>query len=355
LDFRALEIRQMAGTAAGAVVGISLALLGFGPWAIIGQQLAITMVSTALLWAFASWRPRFVFNFASLRSFAGYSGNVLGTRILFFANRNADNLLIGKFVGSAALGIYSVAYNVMLVPFSQIASPIQEVLFPALSRMQHDAARMAKSWLRANRVVAAISIPSLVGMMVVAPDFVQVVLGDKWHEAAPVIQILAWVGLLQSVQRLNSSVLQARNRTGPLFRYSIVVLAASLIAFVVGLRWGIVGIAVGYAISSTIVEPYYTWLTTQALEISLLTFLRSLRGILEATIAMAAVLIPTRMLLLDHSIQALPRLLILMILGAAVYLPLCAWREGELVGELRQVLERRRASRIPAVASADAA
>jgi O-antigen/teichoic acid export membrane protein len=341
LDFRNLELRTMAGTLAGAAAGIALAALGFGPWAIIGQQLAIVAVSTLLLWTLSPWRPRASFSLASLRGLAGFSGNVLGTRLLFFANRNADNLLIGRFVGAAALGVYSVAYTIMLVPFSQLAGPLQQVLFPALSRMQDDVERMARAWLRANRAVAALSVPALLGLIVVAPDFVDVVLGHRWHRAAIVIRILAWVGLLQSLQRLNSSVLQARDRTGPLLRYSVVVLASSLAAFVIGLPWGIVGISIGYAISSTLVEPYYTWLTVRALEISLRTFLATLAGVLRASLLMTAVVVGVEAAGHAASLPAAARLAAAVAAGVVVYLPLAARCDPELVADLRRAVPRR--------------
>ncbi len=123
--------------------------------------------------------------------------------------------------------------------------------------------------MRANRLVGAISIPALLGLIVVAPEFVDVVLGSQWHAAIPVIRVLSWVGILQSLQRMNGNILQARERPDLILRYSVVALVASVIAFVAGLPWGILGVATAYAISSTLVEPYYLRLTTRTLGISL--------------------------------------------------------------------------------------
>jgi O-antigen/teichoic acid export membrane protein len=342
MEFRSLELRMMAGTVVGGVVGIGAAASGYGAWAIIAQQVAIACASTILLWVFSPWRPSFAFSLASLRRLSGFSANVFGTRVLFYLNRNADNLLIGRFLGSTALGVYAVAYNIMLAPLSRIAQPLVEVLFPAFSRMQDDRERMASVWLRANRLIAAITVPGMLGLIVVAPEFVHVVLGGHWSAAIPVIQILAWVGLLQSLQRLNSSVLQARDRTGVLLRYSVVVVLASLAAFAGGLHWGIVGVAAAYAISSTLVEPYYTWLTARELGLSLLDFVRSLAGVLQAALAMVPVLIAMRALLVDQGFPAGARLAILIALGIAVFAPLCAWRAPEVLAELERVLPRRR-------------
>ena len=353
MNFRSLELRQMISYVAGAVVGIGAAVKGYGAWAIIGQQITIAVASTVLLSIFSPWRPRLIYSLRSLRDLAGFSARVFGTRLLFYANRNLDNILIGRFIGSAALGAYALAYNVMLMPFSNIASPIQEVLFPAFSRMQDDVQRMAGAWLRVNRLVGAISIPALMGLIIVAPDFVDAVLGTRWHAAIPVIQILSWVGLLQSLQRLNSSILEARNRTGALLKYAVIVFFASLAAFVGGLHWGIVGVATGYAISSTIVEPYYTWLTARAVDLRLRDFLASIRGVVEASVLMAAGVLAVRLGLRGTGIGSLERLVICIAAGGLLYVPFCVWRARDVIAELRALRPRRSVEPVVAVAPSE--
>lgn len=351
MDFKSLELRQIAATIVGAAVGISAAANGLGAWAIIAQQLTIAGASTILLWRFCEWKPRFTYSWLSFRDLGAFGGRVFGTRLLFYANRSADVLLIGRFLGAAAVGAYSIAYSVILFPFNQIAGPIQEVLYPAFSKMQEDPARMASMWIGVNRAVAAVSIPSLVGIIIVAPDFVAVVLGSKWAAAVLVIQILAWVGLLQSLQRLNSSILEARNRTKTLFRYSIVVLVASLAGFIGGLHWGIVGVATGYAISSTIVEPYYSWLTARALDVSLWTFVRAMTGVVIATGIMAACVLGTRVLLVDAGLSPAVTLTVEILVGVAVYVPCCLWRVPEITAEIRGIRSRRSARHAVAAGS----
>ena len=341
MNFRTLELRKMAAAVASAAVGLSLAVAGFGPWAIVGQELVVALVSAVLLWIASSWRPRLTFSRTSLRDLVGFSGHVFGARLLFYLNRNADNLLVGRYLGAAALGAYSVAYNLMLMPSSQISIPVQDVMVPAFARMQDDVRGLARTWLRTNRLVGALTVPALVGLVILAPDFVHVVLGHKWSSVTPVLQILCWVGLLQSLQGLNGSVLRARNRTSVLFRYSIVVTVASLTAFVVGLPWGIVGVATAYAISSTVVEPYYTWLTCRAVDISLWAFVRSLAGVAQATLMMAAALVLGRMVLVGEGFSPLVRLLVLVGLGAVVYLACLAWRAPDVRGDVARFRRRR--------------
>jgi O-antigen/teichoic acid export membrane protein len=347
MNFKSLELRLMGGAVVGGVVGVVLALRGYGAWAIIGQQVAIALTSTVLLWVVSPWHPRFVFSLASLRSLGAFSLNVFGTRVVFYVNRNVDNLLIGRYLGSTALGLYAVAYNVMLAPLAQIAAPIVEVLTPAFARMQHDKRAIGVLWLRASRLVGSIVIPGMLGLALVAPEFVSVVLGDRWAGAVPVIQILAWVGLLQGMQRFNSAILQACDRTRTLLRCSLVTVAASIVAFVIGMQWGIVGVAAAYAVASTFVEPYYGWCTMRATHVPVAEYLRNLRGVAAATAGMCAAVLVARGLL-PADLPALPRLVTLIGVGVLAYLPLCAWRAPELLDEISAVAGRRRARVRPA-------
>ena len=330
MDFRGLELRLTGGAVVGAGAAIVLASRGAGPWALIGQQVTTASVATVLVWRFSSWRPRLSFSRASLRDLASFSGRVFSTRLLFYSIRNADNVLIGRYVGASALGAYTIAYNIMLMPSNQISAPVQEVLYPTFSRMQDDVPRVAQAWLAVNRIVGSISLPALAGMVMVAPEFVAVVLGPKWHPAVRVIQILAWVGMLQSLQGLNSAVLQARDRTRELLRYGLVVCGSSLTAFVIGLHWGLIGVAVAYAISSTLLEPYYSWLTARALGISVFAFPRALARVVQAVVGMVVVIGLVRLLLAGTALGPAPRLLVLVAAGTLAYVPLALWRVREL-------------------------
>jgi O-antigen/teichoic acid export membrane protein len=263
-------------------------------------------------------------------------------------SRNADSLLIGRFLGPAALGAYTVAYNVMLVPFSKLAGPIQEVMFPAMARIQDDRRRIGSIWLRVNHIVAAFALPGMLGLIVIAPEFVSVVLGDRWQAAVTPIQILAWVGVLQSLVRLNGSVQQACDRTDVMFRWSLLIASANLVAFAVGVSWGIVGVAVAYALTNTLLQPVNVWLTGRIVGISLATFCRNLAGTVRATAVMLAAIVPLRQLLVAEDVADSLRLAAVVVVGGAVYALAAALLDRPLLDELRS-LRRGRAPR--AVAS----
>jgi O-antigen/teichoic acid export membrane protein len=342
LNFKALELRQIGATLVGAVVGISVAASGFGAWAIVWQQLAIGAASTVLLWRFMSWRPSFRFSLASLRALGGFGGTLFVQNLIYFAGRNGGNLLIGRYLGAAALGTYALAYNVVLAPFNQVGGPIQQVLFPAFSRMQSDRARMADVWIRVTRLVGAVSISSLVGLFVVAPDFVQVVLGPDWSGATSVLRILAIVGIVQSLQTLNGEILLALGRVRTLLWFTVVWFAASMTAFVVGLEWGIEGVAASYALVICLVEPLNAYLTARALGISLWRFVGGLAGVVQASALMGLAVAALRLLLIEFDVPASARLVLCIVAGFAVFLPACVWRAPETRAEVLDLVRRRR-------------
>jgi len=340
MEFRSLELREMGATLAGAAVGITTAFLGYGAWAIILQQLTFSSAATLLIWRYSSWRPRRIYSLASLRGLAGFTGNVFAANVIDRVRLNTDTLLIGRFLGASAVGVYALAYTVILVPFNRIAVPMAQVLLPAFARIQDERDRVASMWLSATRLLGAVAIPALLGLAVVAPDVVEVALGDRWRGATPVIQLLAWIGLLQTLQILNSPILQALDRTSTILVWSLVNVAAGLLAFFIGLRWDIVGVAAAFLVAAVLVTPLFIWRTARAVGIPVRRYAQCLSGVVQASLVMIACVITARIAMVEYGVPAPSRLALLVILGAAVYLPLCAWREPAVVAEFRRLFRR---------------
>jgi O-antigen/teichoic acid export membrane protein len=341
MRFRSLQIRTIIATTVSCVIGISLAVAGAGPWAIVAQILTITSASTALLWRASPWRPQAIFSMDSLRSMRVYASHVFGTRTLEWGTANLDNFLVGRFLGAAPLGAYSIAYSLIITPVTRVAEPVTQVFFPAFSAMR-EPTRIAGAWLRATRILALVVAPAMFGLLVLAPDFVEVVFGDKWDAAVPVIQILSLVGLIRALTAVNHGVLQSLARTRVLFRFTVVLSVATVAAFIAGLPWGIDGVATAYLTVTLVLQPIFLWLTTRAVGLSVRDWLRSVAGVLEAAVGMLAVVFAARELLLSTDLGAGSRLVAVTALGALVYLPLVAWRAPEVGTELRGVLRRLR-------------
>jgi O-antigen/teichoic acid export membrane protein len=342
MRFRSLELRQIAATVVGATLGISLAVGGFGAWAIVGQMLAEIVVSTVVLWVVTPWRPSVTFSTASLRRLGAFAGNVFGENLCYQAGRSFAGVLVGRLLGAAALGTYTLATTVILIPFSRLAAPLQQVFFPAFSRIREDRVRIAQIWLRATRLLGSVALPALVGLIVVAPEFVHAVLGDQWDEAIPVIRILAVVGIVQALHTLNVEVLLALGKAGVLFRLTLLWALATAAAIAVGSRWGIVGVAAGYTLVTLLIEPLRAFITARALGISFWRFPAALSGVAQATAIMGVAAIGAREALLAAGASALVCLVGTSLAGLAVYAVAVAWRAPEVVEEVKSAVSHAR-------------
>ncbi len=339
LAYRSLQIREMAAVLIGAVAAVVVAEAGLGPWAIIAQALAAAAVSVVLLWSLSGWRPRLIFSHSSLRDLGGFALKLLGSRILNYAYLNADNLLVGRFLGGRALGTYSLAFNVMYSPVQRIALPLGQVLFPALTRLQDDPARLGAAWLRAKRLAAAVlALPYFV-MLVAAPDLVPVVFGTKWEPAVPVLQLLGATGVAQSLVMLNWPLLEAQGQAGLLFRRNLMYTVVAVAAFAVGLRWGIVGVAACYAIVRWILVLPDMAIAAKSVSLRTVEALRVSATALPLCAAAAGLGFALRAMLLSAGVPAAARLVAVLAFVPLAYLGLIALLAPAL---LREVMNLRR-------------
>jgi len=178
-------------------------------------------------------------------------------------------------------------------------------------------------------------------MIVLAPDFVDVVFGSRWHAAIPVLQILSYVGLIQSLTVLVANVLLTLDRAATLFWLTALGSVAMVGAFALGLRWGLLGVTSTYAIANTPVTALFLVFAAKVTGVRLRDFAGALRGVITAAVVMAIVVFGARRLLEAEGVPASARLAILVLLGAATYLPLCAWGATEVTSEIRNVLRLR--------------
>jgi O-antigen/teichoic acid export membrane protein len=347
LAFRSLQIRQMAGTLAGAAVGVTLAVAGAGPWAIIGMTLGAEAVDVIVLWGASPWRPRLIYSLASLRDTGRFGIKVFGASLLSYFALNGDNLLIGRFLGSVALGTYSVAYNLMFLPMWLIASPISQVAFPALSRLTRDDDRLRSSWLRGKRIASLFIAPGFVGLFVIAPDIVPALFGSKWNPAIQVVQILCCALLTQAVGALNWTVLMAAGEAGTYFWLNALDAIGSFGAFAVGLHWGIVGVAAAFAIVKWPLIILDTRFAARAVSIPMSDALRaSIYPALPLSVAMGGMTYASRLALIALGLPQLARVALVIGIASIAYTALVRLTAAPLFTEIRGLLPQRRLTRL---------
>jgi len=239
---------ELITTVVQGVTAISLACLGWKVWALVVANIVNSMVSTCLLYWVSPWRCRLCFRWSEVRNVKSYGLNLTGAHIAGYLLRNTDKLIIGRFLGAASLGYYSMAYSLYMVPLQSITSILNRLLFPVFTRLQADDARLRREVLRAIGGIAFLTFPMLAGLGVVAQPFVVGLLGDKWSPIIRLIMIFCPVGMLNSIAATTGNIYLAKGRSDWLFRWQLGAGITITVSFACGLPWGIVGVASAYAI-----------------------------------------------------------------------------------------------------------
>lgn len=252
INFKYISYIEILANLIAGSVAIYMAAVGYGVWSLVAQSLLISVTTAALMWFFSSWRPSFTFRIGAIKALLKFSLNHLGNRSMNYWARNLDNLLIGKFLGSGSLGVYSKSYAIMLLPLQNVSHVLSRVMFPALSKIQDDREKVRQVFLRITRVIALITFPMMTGLFVVVEPFVLVVFGEQWSGMIPILQVLCLVGMIQSIGTLNGNLYLSQGRADLQFRVGIVLKAVVFIGIVTGIKWGVLGVAIGYATASAI-------------------------------------------------------------------------------------------------------
>ncbi len=324
-DFRFREFYLSSTIAAvvGAVVGVVLAVLGHGVWALVWMAITEAVVASALAWTFALragvWRPALSRDAAAFRDLIGYGANVTGARLIAYGQSNGDNLIVGKVLGPTALGYYALAYRTMLMPIAKVAKVIGSTAFPAFAAVQHDLARLRTGFVRANRYVALVCFPVTIGLSVTAPLVVPVVFGEQWRPAVPVVQLLALAGPFISVTSLDNTLYEGVGKPRLGLRLALVELALYLPAFLVGVQFGVEGVAVGLLVSGYGTLPLLFVVRARILQTDMASQLGPFVPLVMATAVMALAATAVRHLVPESTPDA-ATLALMVGSGAAVYL-----------------------------------
>jgi PST family polysaccharide transporter len=338
LSFRTLAKVEMFSTLLGAVVSIVLAAAGFGVWSLVFQALTQTLVVVLLVWSVSTWRPGLMFGWNVVRSVSGFGLNLTGFQVVNYTFRNIDNLLIGRYLGSNDLGIYNLAYRVMFFPLLTISDVIGRVMFPVYAHVQDDDARLRRYYLKAGGAIAFVSFPMMLGMMAVAGPFVSAVFGEKWTRVTVLLLILAPVGMVQSIGTTVGSIYLVKARTDTMLKWSIAASIVVTIAVAIGLQWGMVGVAIGYAIAALLLAYPGVVLPFRMIDLKFRDLALVLSKPLRNAVLMAGAMVIVRTLL-PQSLRAEAVLIVCVLTGATVYWTLNLWLESDQYREIIDTLK----------------
>ncbi len=245
LKFRSLaKINVLTYFGGSGIVGIGMALLGFGAWALVGALLAQLLINVIVLLFVKPFPKAPMFDRLAFNELVHYGGGFTIGRILNYVASQGDNLVVGRWLGVEALGFYDRAYQMLVFPANLFGNIIDQVSFPSMAKVQNSPERLALAYRRGIALTALIYLPMSVAIVALAPELVRVILGPSWENSVIPFQILA-AGMLFRASKINNAV---ANATGEVYKrawrqgvYAVAIFTGAW----VGHHWGLTGVAIG--------------------------------------------------------------------------------------------------------------
>jgi PST family polysaccharide transporter len=291
------------------------------------------------LWYASKWRPQLSCKFSELRSIWKYSSNLVVFNFINYFSRNTDSILIGRFLGIESLGLYNVAYRILIFPLQNLTFVVTRALLPVLARKQDDLKEVGRFYLRTLAIISALSAPMMFGLWALRAPIIEVLMGPKWEGVIPILAWFAPLGFFQSLLSTTGTALAAIGRTDQLRTQGIVNTALILAAFWVGLQFGLMGLVIAYSVVTMVISLGTLHYTLRAVHSNLAGLMRVLLAPTLCAALMAAMIVLCENFFAKHTIPIV-RLVVLVPLGALLYAGLIRFFDKQIFSDLLRFVTR---------------
>lgn len=245
IDFKTQTKISLISSISSGVVGIGMAVTGYGVWSLVGQQLSRQLLNTVFLWIFAKWYPKLQFSVQSFKELFGFGWKLLVSCLIDTVWREIYQVVIGKCYAPATLGQYTRAQQFVSIFSVNLTGVLQRVSYPVLSTLQDDRTRLKSAYKRIIKVAMLLSFVLMLGMAGCAKSMIQVMVGDQWLPAVPYLQIICFQMMLYPLHAMNLNMLQVEGRSDLFLRLEIIKKAIAvgpiLLGIFVNIYWMLVG------------------------------------------------------------------------------------------------------------------
>jgi O-antigen/teichoic acid export membrane protein len=353
----AVSIIDVLSMAAGVLTAILCAWAGMGYWALVWMPIATAVTNAIGVWVASGWVPGRPVRRSGVRAMLKFGGWMTGYSLLNYFSRNFDNILIGRFWGPQVLGIYAKAYSLLLLPMGQITAPMTAVAIPALSRLQNEPDRFRSYYLRAVKLIAYISMPGVVIMVVLSREIILLFLGNQWLDAVPIFMVLGISAVLDPAIATVGWVYVSLGRSRRMLAWAAWAAPLRVLSFVIGLPWGAFGVATAYAIGSVILLYPNLAFSLKPSSIKPSHVLASIYRPFAMSAIMALTMVPLRTWLQNLGIGSIAVVAIITVAGGLVFLIQArmwrsAWKDmNDIVSAAKLVFPSSSLNEIPSSSS----
>ena len=278
LLYTTLTLIEILSQLVSSAIGIALAILGFGYWALVAATITAPAVVTICSWVAARWRPGPPGWNADIRSMLFYGGTVTLNNLVVYVGYNLEKVLLGRFWGADTLGLYGRAYQLISVPTDSLNGAIGGVAFSALSRLQDDPVRFKGYFLRGYQLAVSLTLPVTIFCAVFAAEIILFLFGPNWSAAAEIFRLLTPTVLIFAIINPLAWLLLSIGLQGRSLKISLVLAPIVMTAYSIGLPYGPTGVAAAYSVAMTLwVVPHVLW-CIRGTPVSFFDIARALRG-----------------------------------------------------------------------------
>jgi len=260
MRFNVLAVIDIASLMIGAAIAIGAATAGYGYWALVMMGVSVPLTTTLGLWFSTAWIPSVPRRGVGLRSMMRFGGTMTLNGLVWYVANNIDKVLLGRYWGADAIGLYNSASQLIRLPTDNLNSAVGDVAFSALSRLQGDPERLSRYFLKGYSLVVALTLPVTVVCAVFADDLVAVVLGSRWVGAADIFRILAPTILVFAIANPLGWLLNSLGLVERGLKIAVALAPFLIGGCVIGLPYGPKGIAIAYSAIMTLwAVPLTVW------------------------------------------------------------------------------------------------
>lgn len=275
MDFRALAARRALANLIAGAAAIFAALAGWGVWALVVQSLLISVIGAAIVWAAVWRRIAWGFRWESVRRLSGTSVGVLGIQLMTFANSQGDRVVVGALLGVEVLGQYFLAMRIVSLVVELLTAAFSNVGLSAFSRLQDEPQRLRDLLYRLTGTTSLATVPAFAFLGAFAPFVLPIVFGEQWDEAVPILQILVFLGVVNSLLVFDRSVLIAVGHAKSAFWLSAGQTAFGLILVICAAPWGVLMTAAAVVVRQYLFWPIRMIVLRRVIDLEIGRYLRS--------------------------------------------------------------------------------
>ncbi|QKX03916.1 lipopolysaccharide biosynthesis protein [Aquimarina sp. TRL1] len=261
VNFKTQAVVNIAAIIVSGIVGIFLALTGYGVWALVYQYVTRTLVTSVMYWSMNRWKPLLIFDKKAFRSMFGFGGNLMLSELVKIFFKNCYLIIIGKVYKAEELGYFTRATLFKQIPATLVASILQNVTFPIMVKVIEEQDKVKLLMVRSIRLTGFLLAPVIVILLFCAEPLIKTLLTEKWLPTVVLLQILSLEIVFHPMQYINLNFLNAKGRSDLFLRLELIKNLLTVIAIVLTYRLGLIPMTIGYVGVSFVgffINTYYT-------------------------------------------------------------------------------------------------